>query len=218
MMLLGGCSAVGVLTGAAATTGVAASQEGGLKRAAKDLQVQALINDAWFKYDVEAFSKLDMTVNNGRVLLTGVVQDPEDRVEAVRLAWQPDGVEQVINEIRIAEETTWGDYAKDSWITARLRLAITFDENVQSINYSIDTVQGTVYLMGAAQNQAELNRVVEIARTISNVRQVVSYVKMVGEQPDTYVPDGPVAPEVSDAEFNNPEPTAITSVETTPVQ
>lgn len=174
------CSVLGIATGAAATLGVAASQEGGVKRAKNDFLIQAEINDLWFKYNVEMFSKLDMTVQRGRVLLTGVVQDPEHRVEAVRLAWQPEGVEQVINEIQVAEGEGFKGFARDTWISGRLRAALTFDGDVQSINYNIDTVQGVVYLMGVAQNQAELSRVIEIARTISNVKQVVSYVKMAG--------------------------------------
>lgn len=183
---LQGCTMVGIATGVGAATGIAASQEGGLSRAAADARIQAEINDLWFRYDVETFTKLDMTVNNGRVLLTGVVQNPEHRVEAVRLAWQPDGVEQVINEIRVAESSGITGFAKDTWITTQLRTKLTLDKEVLSINYNIDTVQGTVYLMGFAQNRAELNRVVEIARMIKGVEGVVSYVKFVGG-------DGPVS-------------------------
>ena len=65
---------------------------------------------------------------------------------------------------------------------------MTFDRNIQSINYSIDTVAGTVYLMGVAQNQAELNKVIEVARTIPHVMQVVNYVKMAGETPRALQP------------------------------
>lgn len=177
-LLLTGCA--GMLVGAGATAGVAAAQEGGVKRAWSDAQIQAQINKLWFEYDVDTFAKLDLTVNQGRVLITGVVQNPEARVEAVRLAWQPKGVKQVINEIRVAKSGGVTGFARDTWITSRLRTAITFDRNIQSINYSIDTVQGTVYLMGSAQNQQELNRVIEAARTIPDVKQVVSYVKLLG--------------------------------------
>lgn len=175
-----GCSPVGMAAGVGASAGIAAAQEGGLSAAVDDARIQIAINDLWFKYDVETFRKLDLTINQGRVLITGVVQDPEDRVEAVRLAWQPKGVKQVINEIQIAESEGLIGYAKDTWITTRLRTAITFDREVLSINYSIDTVRGTVYLMGFAQNRAELNRVIETARTINGVNGVVSYVKFVG--------------------------------------
>ena len=179
--LLSGCTGLGLVTGAAAVTGISAAQEGGLSRAASDTTIKVRINEAWFQYDVDAFRKLSTTVNQGRVLITGVVQNPEHRVEAVRLAWQVPNVEQVINEIRVAESEGIKGIVKDNWITSRLRGSLTLDRNVQSINYSIDTVQGIVYLMGVAQNQQELNHVIETARTISGVKQVVSYVKLAGE-------------------------------------
>ena len=185
VLFLPGCSALGVAAGVGATAGIAAAQEGGLSAAVDDARIQIEINDLWFKYDVETFRKLDLTINQGRVLITGVVQDPEARVEAVRLAWQPKGVKQVINEIQIAESAGIVGFAKDTWITTRLRTAITFDREILSINYSIDTVRGTVYLMGFAQNRSELNRVIEIARTINGVNGVVSYVKFVGGKTQT---------------------------------
>ena len=180
VLLLPACTLTGIATGAGATLGVAASQEGGLRRAASDLKIQAQINDLWFRSNVESFLKLDLTVNQGRVLVTGVVQDPEERVEAIRLAWQPEGVKQVINEIQVAESGGIVGFARDTWITTRLRTALTIDKDVQSINYSIDTVSGVVYLIGVAQHQAELNRVIETARTIPDVKRVVSYVKLAG--------------------------------------
>lgn len=177
--VLSGCAAA-ALTGGA-TVGVAAAQEGGIKRAYNDALIQTQINDLWFSHDVDMFRKLDMTINQGRVLLTGVVQDPQHRVEAVRLAWQPKGVKQVINEIRVADSGGISGFARDAWITTRLRTSLTFNSNIQSINYTIDTVQGTVYLMGVARDQRELDLVLKEARKIPNVQRVVSYVKMAGE-------------------------------------
>lgn len=180
-LLLNACTPLGMATGAAAGVGSAASKEGGLSGAVTDASIKGKINELWFQYNIETFSKLSTTVNQGRVLLTGVVQNPEDRVEAVRLVWQVKGVKQVINEIRVADSEGLPGFVRDNWITTRLRTALTFEKNVQSLNYSIDTVQGVVYLMGVAMNQQELNKVLEIARTIPNVKQVVNYVKMVGE-------------------------------------
>lgn len=176
---LSGCAPIAL--GAGAVTGVAAAKEGGITQSTRDAQIELAISDMWFKYDLNTFSKLSLTVEQGRVLITGVVQDPKDRVEAVRLAWQAPHVKQVINEIRVADSEGIKGYVRDSWITAQLRTAILLDKNIQSINYSIDTVQGTVYLMGVAQNKDELNTVIEHARTTKYVQQVVSYVKMLGE-------------------------------------
>lgn len=184
MLILMSCVALSGCAGLAAGTGVAvgtaAVQEGGVSRATSDALIQTKINDLWFRHSVNMFTKLDLTVNQGRVLITGVVQDPQHRVEAVRLAWKPAGVKQVINEITVSDSEGIVGYAKDSWIGTRLRSALIFDRDIESINYSIDVVQGTVFLMGFAQNQMELDRVIDIARNIPNVTRVASYVKLVG--------------------------------------
>jgi osmotically-inducible protein OsmY len=176
-----GPTIVGLAAGAGATVGIAAAREGGVRSAATDVRIRAEINDKWFKYNLETFRKLNLTVDEGRVLITGIVQNPDARVEAVRLAWQVDGVRQVINEVRVADSQTIASYADDLWITTRLRTAMTFDRDVQSINYSIDTVDGTVYLMGIAQSEKELKHATDLAREIPHVKQVVSYVKRAGE-------------------------------------
>lgn len=178
---LSGCTGFGLVTGVAAVTGISAAQEGGLNSAVRDAVIKVKINESWFQYNVDAFRKLSTTIEQGRVLITGVVQDPKHRVEAVRLAWQVKNVTQVINEIRVAESEGIIGFVKDNWIATRLRGTLMLNREVQSINYSIDTVQGVVYLMGVAQNALELNRVVETARTISGVKQVISYVKLAGE-------------------------------------
>ncbi|MCK5373659.1 MAG: BON domain-containing protein [Alphaproteobacteria bacterium] len=180
LALLSLSSCTGIMVGLGAAVGTAAVQEGGISRAASDARIQVDINERWFKYNVNMFTKLDLTVNQGRVLITGVVQDPEHRVQAVRLAWQPTGVVQVINEAKVADSEGFIGFAKDTWITGRVRTSLIMDRDVESINYSIDTVQGSVYLMGFAQDQGELNHVIEIARTIGGVKRVVSYVKLVG--------------------------------------
>jgi osmotically-inducible protein OsmY len=180
-LMLQGCTALGIATGAGAVVGVSAARDGGIAQSAKDFWISTQISEAWFQYNVKTFAKLDLTVKKGRVLVTGIVQDPAHRVEAIRLAWQPQGVEQVINEIRVAESAGVKSFLSDKWITTQIRTKITLDKEVQSINYTIDTVQGTVYLMGVAHSQAETNRIIEIARTISNVQQVVSYIRLIEE-------------------------------------
>ncbi|PJF20282.1 MAG: phospholipid-binding domain-containing protein, partial [Phototrophicales bacterium] len=75
--VIAGCTPIGVATGVGATAGIAAAKEGGLKQSIYDVQIEATINDLWFKYNVEMFRKLNLTVEQGRVLITGVVQDPE---------------------------------------------------------------------------------------------------------------------------------------------
>lgn len=183
-----GCTPIGAALGVGAGLGVAASQEGGIEAAATDAAIRFQIHDLWFKHSVDMYRNLDMTVKEGRVLVTGTVTDPDMRVDAIRLAWQADGVRQVINEVRVEDSKSLKNYIQDTWITGQLRTKLTFDKDVQSINYSIDTVKGTVYLMGVAQDDKERQRVIDHARNMAYVNNVVSYIRLRGETPDGLQP------------------------------
>ena len=178
VFLTSACTPVGVAAGAGASVGLAVVQEGGVKGALSDTAIQFKIADAWIKYDFDMYRKLDLTVKEGRVLITGSVPDPDKRVEAVRLAWQADGVKQVLNEIMVDDGGGLGGVVKDSWITSSIRTKIMLDKNVKSVNYTVDTANGNVYIMGIAQDKKELSRVVDYARNTSNVSNVVNYVRL----------------------------------------
>ncbi|MEJ0072169.1 MAG: BON domain-containing protein [Pseudomonadota bacterium] len=123
--------------------------------------------------------KVDLSISEGRVHLTGTVPTPEMRLEAVKLVWQVEGVRQVIDDIEVGDDKSGvGGYARDVWISTQLRSDLLFDRAIESVNYSVETVEGTVYLMGVAQNQGELDRVTNYARNLSSVKRVVSYVRM----------------------------------------
>ena len=177
-LLLGGC--VGVAVGAGATAGVAAYQERGIEAAAIDLNLEAQIIKLWLQQDDMLTLKLGVEAYEGRILLTGVVEDPQMQADAVRLAWKVIGVKEVINEIQVTSDSGVIDLARDSWITTQLKSKLTLDNKVLAINYAIETVNGIVYLIGIAQNQGELDRVIAHSRTISYVRRVISHVRMKG--------------------------------------
>lgn len=203
-----GCSATGFAVGAGAAAGVTASKEGGVRNAARDASIRLEISDLWFKKDLKIFSRLNLTVQEGRVLITGIVDNPDHRVEAVRLAWQADYVEQVINEIQVQNEPrSWSQFARDNWITTQLRTKILFDKHVQSINYTLDTVQGVVYVMGIGQDQAEVDRVIDHARNIPYVTQVISYVRLRNDTPESLETPMDFKSNNSEQEHNFDEPT-----------
>jgi osmotically-inducible protein OsmY len=175
-LIAGGCTPVGVAAGGAAVGVTAAQTEKGFRRSVADTEIRIAINDLWFQADEEMFRKVNLQVQEGRVLLTGNVRLPEQRVEAVRLAWQAPGVREVINEIEVSDTSGLSNLARDTWISTQLKSTLLFDKDVSSINYSIETVNQAIYLMGVAQSQAELDRVVGHAKSISYVRRVVSHV------------------------------------------
>lgn len=172
------CSPVGVAAGGGAAVGIASVQERGISGAVDDTTIRAQINYLWFEESEELLSSVNLQVQEGRVLLTGKVRDPTTRMTAVRLAWQADGVKEVINEIEISDKSSLTDYSQDVWIAAQLRSHLLLDRNIHSLNYSIETVNQVVFLIGVAQNQPELERVINHARNLPYVRRVVSYVRL----------------------------------------
>lgn len=173
---LQGC--IEAVVGAGAATGVAAVQERGVKGAVSDTAIRAEINHYWLQRDEKLFLDCNLQIHEGRVLVTGAVKDADTRAEAIQLAWKAKGVREVINEIEVTDEGGIGAYARDTAIVTELRSKLLFTKDIDSVNYSIESVNGVVYLLGVAQNQAELDKVLEIARNIRYVRRVVSHVLM----------------------------------------
>jgi osmotically-inducible protein OsmY len=115
-----GTSACAVaLVGGGAAAGAAAAQDRGIKGVMSDTRIRADINHLWFQKSENLYARINLQVQEGRVLLSGRVVDPQTRVDAVRLAWQVEGVKEVINEIEIDDETTLTDQVRDTKIGCR---------------------------------------------------------------------------------------------------
>jgi osmotically-inducible protein OsmY len=173
---LQGCASA--VIGVGATAGTAAMEERGLAGVADDRASRLRINALLSNKDERLWRKVGMQVYMGRVLLTGTVETEAMRADAVRLAWSAKGVKEVINELQLADSGGASGFARDTWISTQLKFALLFDKQVSSINYSIETVLGTVYLIGLAQDRVELNRVMNHARGMSYVKKVVNYVQI----------------------------------------
>jgi osmotically-inducible protein OsmY len=180
-LLLAACTPTGAVIGAGATAGVAASEERGLKGTVRDAGIRIEINDLWLKAGLELFNKVNLQIYEGRVLLAGRVPTQTMADEAARLAWQPDNVREVINEIQVKQGAGIEAFGRDALINARLDSQLLFTDNVSSINYSTRAVAGTVYLLGVAQSKAELDRVFQVARNIPDVKAVVSHVLLIDD-------------------------------------
>lgn len=174
MFLLTGC--VGLLFGSAATTGVAVAQERTVGDAVDDAGIRFRIKDKLLDESGELFRDVAVESVEGRILLTGVVGTPENRLEVARIAWQANGVKEVFNELQVTDRGGVSDYLTDARIATQLRFKLMRDGDISSINYTIEAINKIVYLIGIAQTQQELERVAGHARTISGVSQVVSYV------------------------------------------
>lgn len=168
-----GCAPVAVMGGASAATFTAA-EERGVSGFWDDSKIKSKVLWTYNEKAEGLFGVIDVTVRQGKVLLTGKVDNPHKKVEAVRLAWTVKGVQAVLDEVKVGDDTL-GGYAKDSWITAKLKSKLVFDEHVHSINFNFQTIDGIVYIMGVARSQDELNRVLKAASTLEDVKEVVNY-------------------------------------------
>ncbi len=181
LLVMTACSPAGTAVGVGAGVGVMASQERGLGQGVEDQRIRLEINSKWLQHDEKMYRLLSLQVQEARLLLTGALPSQEMRLAAVRLAWEVDGVKEVINEITITDEGGLGTYARDTWISTQIKTKLIFDVEVSSINYSIETVHGVVYLMGIAKDDTELARVINHARNVSYVERVVSYVRRIDD-------------------------------------
>ena len=179
---LSGC--IVAAAGAGAASGYTVfGQELGPEQQLRDTTIKAVVRQSWGEYNQEVAHDLDATVYDGRVLITGRVPKEEWRDEAVKRVWKVENVKEVYNEIEVGPDTHFVDEVRDTAVSTRLRNDLRFDSNVRSINYDIITENGVVYIIGTARSQAELDRVTDYARNTSDVRRVVSYVRIRGGEP-----------------------------------
>ena len=181
-LLFSGCAPAVVGVGTAAVA--ASSTEKGITTSVSDGLVFTKIQDNFLKTDATLSQFVDVNVNDGAVLLTGKVKTPEEKVLATKLTWEVRGVREVVNEIQVIDKSSIKDIAKDLAASAQLRGKLIADNSVSSLNFSIDVVNGTVYLSGVAADAEEMNRVVSHARELRFAQQVVNYITLRTDQRD----------------------------------
>ncbi len=173
-LALSGCA--GAMVGGVATTGVIVAQERSLGAAIDDVTIRVDLNRRLFEASEVLYVGVGLDVVEGRVLLTGIVPTVEHRVEAAQLTWRSPKVKQVLNELEVGAKRDVVEFVKDKRIGGQLRIALLRDLDIIDINYSVTTMNGVVYLLGIAQSQAELDKVVGHASNIAGVKKVVSHV------------------------------------------
>jgi osmotically-inducible protein OsmY len=181
-LLLSGCASAVIGVGTAAVA--ASSTEKGFSTSVSDGLIFTKIHDKFVQSDASLSTALDVTVNDGAVLLTGKVASPEEKVLATKLSWEVKGVREVVNEVQITDKSSLKDVAKDLAAGAQLRGKLIGDQKVSSLNFSIDVVNGVVYLSGVARDPEEMNRVVSHARELKFAKQVVNYISLLSDQRD----------------------------------
>ena len=118
-------------------------------------------------------------VLDGRIFLTGKVDDPEDKLKLTKLAWETDGVRSVRNDIKIKEDFNFKQSAQDIFITSQLRTALIVNKKIKATNYQIDTYKKKIYIYGIAISSDEKDLVVQEAKNIPDNKNVIASILLV---------------------------------------
>ena len=139
----------------------------------KNLSARILLTDK--KYLLYVKSK----ILDGRIFLTGKVDNPEEKLKLTKVAWETKGVRSVRNDIKIKEEFNFKQSAKDILITSQLRAALIFNKNIKATNYQIDTYKKKIYVYGIALTSGEKEEVIKEAKDILDVANVIASIILV---------------------------------------
>jgi len=129
--------------------------------------------------DKNYFLSVKSKVLDGRIFLTGKVDDPEEKLKLTKVAWETEGVRSVRNDIKIKEEFNFKQSAKDILITSQLRTALIFNKEIKATNYQIDTYKKKIYIYGIASSKNEKDLVIQESKEILDVKDVVASILLV---------------------------------------
>ena len=139
----------------------------------KNLSARIILLDKKFLFSVNS------KVLDGRIFLTGKVDDPEEKLQLTKMAWETDGVRSVRNDIKVKEEFNFKQSAKDILITSQLRTALILNKEIKATNYQIDTYKKKIYVYGIALTSDEKLLVVQEAKEILDVEDVIASILLV---------------------------------------
>ena len=125
------------------------------------------------------FLKIKTKVLDGRIFLTGNVNNPEEKLQITKLAWETEGVRSVRNDIKIKEKFNFKRSAKDVLITSQLKTAMIFSKNIKASNYNVDTYKKKIYIYGIALTSDEKKEVIDEAKQILDVESVIVSILLV---------------------------------------
>ena len=176
LMINIGCSPVGVLASGGSATMVVAEGDRSLGTVVDDATIKLNLSAKFLQSENRLFLDVNSNVTEGRVLLTGLVDTQEIRIEAVRKVWEISGVKEVINEIEVGNKTTLKEYMNDLWINTQVKSLAARTIGLRSFSYNFETIKGKVYIAGITSRPEQLQAIVESTKTIKGVNEIVNYV------------------------------------------
>ena len=167
-----------VIGGLGAVAIGSAAKEKGLGTALNDNVINVEILNSLYKWDNNIGKDLKVSVNDGVVVITGKVSTTNKKIKITQILWDVKGVKEVINKIQVTDVSDIKNIAKDLASVGEIRARILANPKINSLNFSIDVVNGIAYLSGLSSNEEEINLVTTIAKQARFVKEVFNYIKI----------------------------------------
>ena len=167
-----------IAVGTASTAIAVSKEERTLGEFIDDTLIKTQIKNLYFDTNENIFFNVDVEVTQGRVLLTGTLDNSDLRIEATRIAWGINGVQTVINELQISNDDSILNFADDLVISAKIKAKLLINSELPYLNYTVETVNGIVYLIGIARSEGERQAVIDLSNEIYGVVDVIDYIEI----------------------------------------
>ena len=171
-----GCSPSGILATGGGTTMVIAEGDRSFGSVIDDATIKVQIARKFLSSEENLFLNIDTSIIEGRVLLTGIVNKQESRIDAVRRVWEVGGVQEVINEIEVGDKTTFKEFSQDLWINTQVKGIAAKNLGLRSLSYNFETIKGKVYVAGITSRKEQLYLLIESIENIKGIKEIVIYV------------------------------------------
>jgi len=171
-----GCTPASVVVGGGTSAMVIAEGDRSLGTVVDDATIKINISGKFLSSENNLFLNVDVKVIEGRVLLTGIVDNQEIRIDAVTKVWEVEGVEEVINEIEVGDNKTLKEYANDIRINTQIKALAAKNIGLRALSYNFETIKGKVYIAGITSRVDQLEILLDIIKNVKGVKEIVNYV------------------------------------------
>ena len=178
LIIIKGCSPVGILAGGGATTMVVAEGDRSFGTVVDDATIKINLAAKFLQSKNKIFLNINTSVNDGRVLMTGIVENQEIRIDAVKTVWEISGVKEVMNEVEVGNKSTLKEYTNDLWITTQVKSLAAQTVGLRVLSYNFETIKGKVYIAGITSRPEQLQEIISVIETIKGVKEIVNYVTL----------------------------------------
>ena len=175
-LILSSCSPMGAIVTTTSAGAVVAEGDRTVGEAVDDTAIKIKIAEKFAKSKSGIFLDVDTTVRVGTVLLTGIVDSQEIRIETVKLVWEVSGVKEVINEIDVGDKQNIKQYTSDLWISSQVRAKTLANLGFSALTYNFETINGEVHIMGVAPNSNESESVIGVIKKIKGVKKISNHI------------------------------------------